>query len=1781
MSFDAEIEDESTPCSAQKEGIDFSASLRRLRSQLLDLTAKNRLVHFRYTRRSLRFVNTSLYGPYKSLLEGKPLRLTYVPMPPDQNETETIAVNDYAIQLGLPTSYELEKSEDSMGHLQTLLYPKDLDRIIRIIHDENRLATDESGSHILFLVSGFLKYKMSETINSSEFIAPLLLLPVQINRNCVDPVTGLYTYNLSVLEGEEGIKDNITLREKLSLEFGFQLPLYEELQSPSSYLDAVSDSCSNRRGWEVLPHLSLVLVSFKKIALWADLDLEHDQMVLEHPIMKKLFGFEEGGGSNEGLGDDHLVDNHPLAEIPFIYDADCSQHSALIDALEGKNLVIIGPPGTGKSQTITNLIAAAMGRGKNVLFISDKKAALEVVSKRIELAGLGPFCLELHSNKSCKKVVLGSLEQRLNQTFPIMKNNDDLRSLRELRSKLNSYAVFMNQVIDIPGEFTVHDIFWKVEKARLSLSSSVDRLHNIWWSDAVNWKAKDLNDRRQILSDLGLHHNQLEHEVSQHPLWGITSKTVSPIDKNQIECVLHEGLKALESLHDSMSKLFNEDLSGSISIDNCSLWLAGLHRAKCLGGIDINIINSLENSLQNATSNTIEDTLTLIRALSLSMIESNKLLPACGSVLRDFPLTQSPIVDMPISRLSALAQNLASTLSLGGELLQSSSIRDYENLVVWFSSNDRRQFLTLSKQKLQSVLIRISHLLNSCNTFELYKNGDCKKLDYSDLEKNITNSENLTEQLVNGLKSLLPLQEGLSLKEMKISTLNLLVVCNEIFSSAPRSFFSIRASRLSTNHSNALSSIFTEAKMLIEDQQKLSSSFLFDLVPTTKVLENSLKIIQEASWWSFFSRSVFRAKKICSSLFRKVEGIDTSPQELDRLLLWCKCRDSFLSDPFRRELFGTCFTGEESDIRAELESLSIWWANACCRLKELPDGQTIDLFLVSDDTINRLETSRKVIHELIQVKAHLQRQVSILNSYYRELEELSILTAMVVHSGSTIFSTLVDAYQHLMTSYSELSALGKSVDSNTKWSDLRNSMNDQLTEIEFIFLHCQGMAPVSLTPRQIKSAINARQRVVDLRTSLQADELLNSLILRLESIDFDKLEIIDKTFSWCLEVKASGVPVILERRLFDKPFELEIILDAIQGVVFYVQKWKIAIEKLLQLTTVDSAFWAIPGKEITLDEISSAKKRFERACKGIDNIVAWCAYNRCKEYVISLGLLDLIHHLESGYLTSSQLDEAFEYLYHRSCVQYLYRQFPDISRETGYTLDDIRKRFSELDSKIIRLNGTRLAENIARRQVPEGRRAARAKEQTELVLLKHEMAKDRRHLPIRKLMMQAGRAIQALKPCFLMSPLSVAQYLPKSALSFDLLIIDEASQMRLPEAFGAILRSKQIVVVGDPKQLPPSNFFEHSTNDDQEEEDNLGAIEDGVHSILERCLQVFTAPRRLRWHYRSQHQNLIAFSNYHFYDNRLVVLPACHPVEARMGVHYNYISDSIYLNRCNRIEAEKIIEAVTSQLLKDSTSSVGVVTLNQPQRELISEMFEQRLRNTASLREIVDQFEAVGKSVFVKNLENVQGDERDIIFISTVYGRAPGSTVVRQGFGPINGSSGWRRLNVLFTRARQRIELFSSMQPEDIIVNDKSSLGLRILKQYLEFAQNCLLTQINPSSGEAESPFEEAVADLLSLHGYEVHLQLGVRGYWIDIAVRHPEKPGEFLAAIECDGATYHSSRSARDRDRIRQKLLEDLGWKGKIFRIWSTDWFSNPIKQSNNLLDFLASLRFLKPLDE
>ena len=556
---------------------------------------------------------------------------------------------------------------------------------------------------------------------------------------------------------------------------------------------------------------------------------------------------------------------------------------------------------------------------------------------------------------------------------------------------------------------------------------------------------------------------------------------------------------------------------------------------------------------------------------------------------------------------------------------------------------------------------------------------------------------------------------------------------------------------------------------------------------------------------------------------------------------------------------------------------------------------------------------------------------------------------------------------------------------------------------------------------------------------------------------------------------------------------------------------------------------------------------------------------------------NLSHFLENERVASLTIQEASD-LYNYLETEAHLRLFAgdkasELVKWPGNQLAELRRKFVKNDSLLMKFEAEDALYNALQTKPPSGNSRGLKSTYTEMSLIRHEMTKKRTSVSVRQLVRRAAGALTALKPVWMMSPLAVSQFLEKKPGQFDLLIIDEASQMRPEDALPSVLRAKQIVVVGDNQQLPPTNFFESSLEAGGDDEEDIQQ-----ESILDLAATRIANSRTLRWHYRSRHPDLIRFSNKRFYDNRLLIVPTPTPESPELGITHIAVdgamcSSSSAGSVVNRKEAERAVEEAVTHMTLHPTKSLGIVAMNVTQKEYIREMFEQQLSTNKAVRDYFEAWQEDELEPFIiRNLESIQGDERDVIIISTVYG--PNETgTVRQNFGPINRYYGARRLNVLFSRAKEKVILVTSLKPNDISVeNHAQSTGKAALQEYIKFASTGILEVGETLDKEPDSDFEIAVIRRLQDLGFEAVPQVGVQGFRIDIGVKHADFQYGFLAGIECDGATYHSSRSARDRDRIRQDILEGLGWK--IYRIWSTDWFQQEEKELEKLSAWLEEAK-------
>lgn len=558
------------------------------------------------------------------------------------------------------------------------------------------------------------------------------------------------------------------------------------------------------------------------------------------------------------------------------------------------------------------------------------------------------------------------------------------------------------------------------------------------------------------------------------------------------------------------------------------------------------------------------------------------------------------------------------------------------------------------------------------------------------------------------------------------------------------------------------------------------------------------------------------------------------------------------------------------------------------------------------------------------------------------------------------------------------------------------------------------------------------------------------------------------------------------------------------------------------------------------------------ACRAIlplaAKLNAWCAWRKARGEAMASGLAPLVAGIEASGVALGRVREAFETDYARWWLNATVDSDDVLRRFVSAEHEKRIADFKTLDGRFTELTRAYVRASLCG-ELPDPETVARG---SGWGLLKREMQKRRNHAPLRNLIAGMADALPKLTPCLLMSPLSIAQYLSPETAMFDLVVFDEASQIPVWDAVGAIARGRQVVMVGDPKQLPPTSFFERS----EEDADDDVEVEHDLESILDECLGANLPARNLSWHYRSRHESLIAFSNHRYYGGGLVTFPS--PVTEDRAVSFHLVSGGLYEKggaRINQPEARALVTDLVGRL-KDPVFAaagltIGVVTFNSEQQKLIEDLLDEERRADPSIEPFFA--EDVLEPVFVKNLESVQGD---VMYFSITYG--PDRTgAVSMNFGPMNRDGGERRLNVAVTRARQELRVFSSLRPEQIDLSRTKADGVKDLKHFLEFAERgprALAEAVFGSIGDYDSPFEQAVAEALTRRGWHVHPQVGVSSFRIDLGVVDPDAPGRYLAGIECDGATYHRSATARDRDKLREQVLRNLGWE--ILRIWSTDWW-------------------------
>lgn len=1664
-------------------------ALEKLRLRLLDLTGRNRLVNFKHTAgKSLQFVHSDLEATFTALVaSGSQVQMLPLPEPSKSELTEVNGrivrpdPREFARSRAIDCDYDLPASVPASGgaagrggRLQTLFYSDDLGRHGRKLERDARLAIEETGANTLHLVVGFLEYP--DVPNSDRrYLAPLLCIPVSIQRGSEIPFQKFY---LSAT-GEE-ILENLSLREKLVRDHGFRIPEYdpESDETAGEFLARVAKAVKKMPQWRVRSMMSLTLLSFANMLLVRELEPDTwppEAALEDHPLVKQLFSGEAETDGNE-YATEYLIDDHPRRQLPLIYDADSSQHSALIDVLDGHSRVIEGPPGTGKSQTITNLIAAAISEGKKVLFVAEKLAALEVVKSRLSHAGLGGFVLELHSTKANKKELLEHIRAR--QELPAERVHELTQALQQAEQKhaeLRAYADAMNSVIGNAIGLTVHQVLWRAERHRVKLGDDAAVVQQLDYFTAPRITSTGLDDAGSKLHQLAQHYSQIGEYAQSHPFWGFFPAELKPEDDFAIQRLLREYAEKFAAFEEATTKLaelfggnrINVSLNAADRIvgilEQVAPSSAEVFPAECLP-----MLFTADDPSGDASGRVLADLERCITALRGIEAQAATFLRRTDAPSAE-AVAQAESLIPEVKRLG-IDERTATELEKFSQALQATGARLRQALAVFSGAADLVGMKFSAEQEQIAQLTRMAALASE-----------------------------VTQQILDYR------HDGLGLP-----------------AAAAR-----------------LQSLITERDRIATERARLEGVLYLDDEPDEAEIVAAIQVLREGdSWFRVFQPRWRRAIHVHHRLTKDKRRRSASERlaELESLVRCSRDSAKWSADPALQSLAGPHVAATHTPLEQLLDTAR-WVASV---------RKVIDEAGIPAACLDPLKTDRQTLLRLAQRRASLDLALGEMQRTAGQLQ------------GVVSKSQFQGEDKGGPPGLERLHIAGDSAASICKAVAISLQLN----------CHDAISAAAGL------EAVVAAARLHGVREEIASHTAGNALLQGLFRGADTQLGPLWAAHAYGRKVKEAGVPQLIERLLLSDSCRNQhaALTQRISAIKTGWEDCRAFAERMADFGVFKPEQWVEGNAATTTEYARSMKAKAARASEDLSQLLAWSQYVNARGRADSLGLDGFIAVLEEGQLPADKLVTAFRYRFYASIAKSVFQASPTFRQFSGERHNAIRAEYAKLDKQVVGMRGRHVAnECLKHADPPRGTSGTRVSEKTEMRLLEHLMAQQRPRIPVRQILRRAGAAIQELMPCFMMGPQAVAQFLEPGYLSFDIVVMDEASQLRPEQAVSAIARGSQLVVVGDPKQLPPTSFFSRGSGDD---EDALAqvAVAD-AESILDICISQFRPVRTLRWHYRSRHQSLIAFSNQRFYRGNLIVFPSPHENGTALGVSYHHVADAVYDNQMNIVEAQRVVDAAVEHILIRPGDSLGIVTLNIKQRDLVAELLDERLRSLPEAHEFREQWAREGMGLFVKNLENVQGDERDCILISTTFGRAQAATVVRQNFGPISRDGGWRRLNVLFTRARKAVAVYSSMQPEDIVSDNSTPEGTRALRSYLEFARDGVIRNEAETDVPPESDFEIAVIDVLRGKAYEVTPQLGVAGFRIDIAVKHPRARSSYLAAIECDGATYHSGVSVRDRDRIRQEILESLGWRGRIWRIWSTDWFRNPRGEAEKLFAFLEQL--------
>lgn len=1630
----------------------------RWKQRLLDLSLRNRLLNFKPTRGAIEIYFPDPAKVEDELAAGKVF--TLLPAGSLLSDEDYRNRNQLRAQGGEDPLQKQIRSDFGRHklHAREINDPEALNKSLLTLYRQSQSDLDEGGINTLFLTLGMIRWR---TADGKEYKAPLLLVPMRLFRKSVKE-------GFTLERSDEDTLLNVTLLELLRVNFektirGIDpgdLPADESGVDVPRIFQIFRQELRDFPDWELLDsEVWLGNFSFQKSVMWDDLD-KHADDLLANPVVNHLVNHpaESFTDGIEEVRSEQLDTSFPYTQIMTPLSADSSQLAAILSAEKGKSFVLHGPPGSGKSQTIANIIAHCLYKGKSVLFVAEKRAALEVVHQRLSKLGLRPFCLELHSNKAGKRQVLDQFEEALRFRAGSGESGwqQTAARLEGEKKSLNEYVRLLHRVH--PNGLTVYD----------ALTFLIAHRGEKWGKCRFEGEALTLEREtaRRLVSDIP---DRLRGACRRLPesAWAdfrpIRTQEAGYTAMREIAAMAEPLRQAAERLNARLRQA-----EGFFGFSGRAGSLAEIEAAAAAA-------RRLAQPASPIPAGFYSPAWESDRAVLESLLDLSARRNALLAKLRRLGLARLRAGEIP--SLTKRVKETVSPFTLSSRPAAGGG--EHENPVT-------RLCAEIGKAG--------GHLAAACR--------------YVARSLGVDLPEEISETVLGSIARMINELRGPYAAELRIDADWPLFAEKARPAAGVAKEYAFLTRQLARYNPKLITE--EEADQLSEQYRKT---------------EHALMLV-----YPFMKRRLMRRVRHLQNDWRDpASHYDNFPDLFNSMAAYASAAAKIGdAGPLIRKHAPKAWRGGEID------------------------SELLEEYLETGDNVTRY-AQRAFGAEYETALKNLPGRIGELRDENTELGR----------AASAIFQAIVRMYDKPLRELSALVSGGGAFDEAT------------LAEPAF----SETAAPAGPIPLRDLLETLCQYMAVHPRWREAVDAAARLSLPRLES----GLPDIEKTAAWkeaaeSADAALRGLPASLTGGdLAPLRARLAAILAGEEGTAPFESLARIGAD----LAEAAEAFRAPrdafaarldvePAGRYADMSADTAIELADKVTQNPDVFEEWCNWNRASAEARGTGAASVLRLLADRKITPDELGEAFRCALSAKMVDEALTREPVLGDFLAGNHEQILQDFRDNDEKYRQQVRCRIIAELAARLKE---RLAGPDADRELGLLTHELRKKMRIKPVRTILDSLPNLLTALKPCLLMSPISVAQFLPTSREKFDLVIFDEASQIQTSDAVGAIARGNQLIVVGDPKQLPPTSFFQRSHDEDPDEDE----FED-LESILDECLTARLHEIHLRWHYRSRHESLIAFSNRHYYDSGLYTFPAAAAEGDSLGVHFHLVREGVYdrsKKRTNPAEARALVSDAVARMTRPEFQgkSLGIVTFSEAQKGVIEDLLEEERQNHPE----IDPFFSADypEPVFVKNLENVQGDERDVMYFSIGYGRDAGGNI-SMNFGPVNRSGGERRLNVAVTRAKEAIFVFSSITASDIDLEriSDNTLGPYHLKEYLEYAEkgaDYLRRDLGDGDEGTKDLFVREVASVLRRAGYRVREKLGLSRYKIDLAVGRPDSDGAFAVGIECDGPTYARAATARDRDILRQSVLGGLHWN--ILRVWSVQWFKARRNAEETLLRQVAEL--------